>query len=119
LARAARRANIGAVKHRGRARTTSRWLAASLVAAWLAVALHADSAEAAAARTEKFASRFGEAAFDVMILRTASTAALLAGSAFFIASVPLVLPFEGWRPSFNAFVYAPYEYVVLRPLGDF
>jgi len=77
------------------------------------------SAGAEGNRTGEFASRFGEAAFDVAILRPLSAAALVAGSAFFVASLPLVLPFEGWRASYDAFVGAPYEYVVLRAVGDF
>ena len=70
-------------------------------------------------RTANFTARFFEGTFDVLVLRPLSTAALAAGSAFFIASIPLVAPFEGVTPSWNTFVYAPYEYVVLRDIGDF
>ena len=48
-----------------------------------------------------------------------SMTALVAGSIFFVASVPLVAPFEGIRPAWSTFVYAPYEYTILRGLGDF
>jgi len=100
-----------------------------LAAAWLAQAVHAGSAQAnALERTAEFAPRFGEAAFDVAILRPLSAAALAVGSAFFVASVPFVAPWpmvqgqsftEGVGPAWTTFVYAPYEYTVLRDLGDF
>lgn len=91
-----------------------------MIAATLAFAVHAGSAQAGAFdQTAKFAPRFGEAAFDVLILRPLSGAALLAGSVFFVASVPFVAPFEGLRPAWNTYVYAPYEYTVLRDIGDF
>jgi hypothetical protein len=92
----------------------------AVIAASLALVVHAGSAQAAAfEQTGKFASRFGEATFDVLILRPMSVAALIAGSIFFVASVPLVAPFEGIRPAWSTFVYAPYEYTVVRDLGDF
>jgi hypothetical protein len=95
-------------------------MSALLAAASLAFALHADSAQATSfGRAAKFVPRFGEATFDVLILRPLSGAALLAGSVFFVASVPFVAPFEGLRPAWNTYVYAPYEYTVLRDIGDF
>jgi hypothetical protein len=63
--------------------------------------------------------RFGEGAFDVLVLRPLSAAALLVGSAMFVVSTPIVAPFEGVGPAWSAFVYAPFEYTILRPLGDF
>jgi hypothetical protein len=92
-----------------------------VVALGIAAAVCPDAvrAEQEGSTTAAFASRFAEASFDVAVLRPLSTVALVAGSAFFVASVPLVAPFEGLGPSWNAFVYAPYEYVVLREIGDF
>ena len=109
-----------------RAHRRSRWLGAG-IAASLAFVVHDGSASAAAfERTAEFAPRFGEAAFDVLVLRSLTAAALVAGSAFFVASVPLVGPYDGIRgstdgirSSWQAFVYAPYEYTVVRDLGDF
>jgi hypothetical protein len=101
----------------------------AVIGAALALVVHADSAQAASfEQTGKFASRFGEAAFDLLVLRPLSASALLAGSAFFVASAPLVAPYETFRtgdvveavhPAWSVFVYAPYEYTVLRDLGDF
>lgn len=104
----------------------SQWVHALAAAA---LVLHASPARAAGLeRTREFAARFGEAAFDLMILRPLSGAALAAGSIFFVASAPLSAP-EGWirtgsfvegvRPAWSTFVYAPYEYTILREIGDF
>ena len=100
-----------------------------LITVLLVLAAGRSAGAAEGDRTLHFLSRFGEGAFDVVILRPLSAAALVAGSAFFVASVPLVWPFEGgWhsafssenvRPSYNTFIYGPYEYVVLRDIGDF
>lgn len=106
-------------------RRRSRWVCGVLVAAWLGLVAHADAAQAAGfSQTAHVASRFGEASFDVIVLRPMSAMALAVGSVFFVASVPFVAPFgggrfEGVRSAWSAFVYAPYEYTVLRPLGDF
>jgi hypothetical protein len=102
-------------------------VSALLAAAWFVLVLRAGSAHAAVLdRTAEFFPRFGEVAFDVVVLRPLSIAALAAGSAFFVASVPLVGPYEGVRgstdgirSSWQTFVYAPYEYTILRGLGDF
>jgi hypothetical protein len=92
----------------------------AVIAASLALVVHAGSAQAAVfEQTGRFASRFTEATFDVLVLRPMSMTALVAGSIFFVASVPLVAPFEGIRPAWSTFVYAPYEYTILRGLGDF
>jgi VIT1/CCC1 family predicted Fe2+/Mn2+ transporter len=91
-----------------------------LAAASVAFSLHPDSAHAATFdRTGPFAERFGEATFDVIVLRPLSATALIAGSAFFVAAAPFVAPFEGVHPAWSTFVYAPYEYTVVRSLGDF
>jgi hypothetical protein len=110
---------------RVKTRRHSRWFGALLAATSLALVVHVDSAQAAG-ETAPFAQRFGEAAFDVIVLRPLTAAALVAGSVFFVASVPLVGPYEGARGSiegirgsWQTFVYAPYEYTVLRDLGDF
>ena len=103
-----------------RDRRTSRWVGGAIAAAWLAVALHADTARAADfSRTANLAKHFTDGAFDVVVLRPLSAVALVVGSVFFVASAPLVAPFEGVRPAWNTFVYAPYEYTVVRGLGDF
>lgn len=58
-------------------------------------------------------------AYDVAILRPLNAAATVLGTGFFLASLPLVAPFEGISTSWDVFVYAPYEYTVVRDLGDF
>ncbi len=60
-----------------------------------------------------------EVTYDVLILRPLNAVATLLGSGFFLISLPLVVPFEGIDTSWDVFVYAPYEYTVLRDLGDF
>ena len=100
-------------------RRRSRWTGALLIAAWLAFVVQADSAQASGlSRTAKLASRFTDATFDIVVLRPLSMVALVVGSAFFVASVPLVAPFEGVRPAWSTFVYAPYEYTIVRKIGD-
>jgi len=95
----------------------------------LALVLQTGPAQAAVLeRTGHFAKRFGEATFDILILRPLSVTALVAGSAFFVASAPFSTP-DGWirtgsfregiRPAWSTFVYAPFEYTILRDLGDF
>jgi len=126
LAPAPLRANIARVKER------TRRIAIAVTAAWFGLAVCGDSAQADGLdRTAKFAPRFGEAAFDVVALRPLNAAALLVGSALFVASLPAVLPFavykvfkgsqivEGVRPSWSTFVQPPLEQAVVRPLGDF
>jgi hypothetical protein len=109
-------------------RRASGWRRTALgIAVSLAVTAHANGAQAASeSNSRDFPLRFAEAAFDVSILRPLSAVALVTGSAFFVASVPLVAPYgaisgslDGVRGSFTAFVYAPYEYTVLRGIGDF
>jgi hypothetical protein len=107
----------------------SRLRGALLVAALLAPMVASRPAPAASLQeTVNATQRVGESAFDLVILRPLSGAALVVGSAFFVASAPFVAPmgfvrygasFEGWRPAFSTFVYAPFEYVILRDLGDF
>ena len=105
-----------------------RWIRA-LAVAGLALLLCTESAQAGAFdRTAHWAGRFGEAAFDVIVLRPLSAVALAAGSVFFVASAPVSTP-DGWirtgsfvegvRPAWSTFVYAPYEYTVLRGIGEF
>ena len=67
-----------------------------------------------------------EDAFDLIILRPTGAASLVVGSVFFVASAPVVVPYHavkgsiaGLRGSYDVFVYPPYEYTVLRDLGDF
>ncbi len=58
-------------------------------------------------------------AFDVAVLRPLNAAALALGTIFFAVSAPLVAPSGGVATAWDVFVYAPYEYTVLRDLGDF
>jgi hypothetical protein len=104
-----------------RPRVRSRWIGAALAVAWLAAVAPASSAQAdgALSRTGHMMGRFGEGAFDVIWLRPLSATALVVGSAMFVVSAPIVAPFEGLSPAWSAFVYAPFEYTVLRPIGDF
>ena len=41
------------------------------------------------------------------------------GAVFFCASAPFVWPSDGLQTAYDVFVYAPYEYTILRPLGEF
>ena len=91
---------------------------ALLVAALVAPVAGARPAAASLDETAKAAQRAADSAFDLVLLRPLSTAALVVGSTFFVVSVPFVAPFEGVRPAFSTFVYAPYEYVIKRDLGD-
>jgi hypothetical protein len=93
---------------------------ASLVAFVILVAGAAPGAEAAS--LSEMSSDFvrgAEIAYDVTILRPLNAAATVLGVGFFVASAPLVAPFEGLGSSWEVFVYAPYEYTVMRGLGDF
>lgn len=91
-----------------------------MLAAWLAIAVQAGPAQAADfSKTRDATYRVGATAFDLIVLRPLNAAALAVGTMFFVASVPFVAPFEGIRPAWSSFVYAPYEYTVLRPLGEF
>jgi len=73
------------------------------------------------------AQHFGESAFDLIVLRPFGAMAMAAGSVFFVASVPLVAPYpaikdgsiEGIRGAYSMFFYPPYEYTVVREIGDF
>jgi hypothetical protein len=106
-------------------RTRRSWLAATVLAAALSLSAPGAQAQSLAQVGHGFAAA-GEDAFDLIVLRPAGTVALLVGSVFFVASVPVVAPYhavkgsiEGIRGSFDVFVYPPYEYTALRDLGDF
>ena len=60
-----------------------------------------------------------EVAFDLLILRPLNAVALGLGTVFFCASAPFVWPSDGLSTAFDVFIFAPYEYTVLRPLGEF
>jgi hypothetical protein len=60
--------------------------------------------------------------YDLVILRPLNTVALALGAGFFTLSAPLVAPFggrEGIATAWDVFIAAPYEYTVVRDLGDF
>ena len=61
-------------------------------------------------------------AYDVVLLRPLNAVALVLGAGFFAVSAPLVAPFggrDGIATSWDVFIAAPYEYTVVRDLGDF
>ena len=60
----------------------------------------------------------GAVALDVMLLRPVSAVALVVGCIFFVASAPVVAPFEGFQESYDTFVYPQYHYAFERELGD-
>jgi len=106
-----------------RARRTRR----AAFALGLALCLAAPGAQAVeAAEIEHGFLRVGEQAFDLVVLRPTGFIALVVGSAFFTASAPVAAPYhavkgsmEGVRGAYDVFVYPPYEYTILRPLGEF
>lgn len=83
----------------------------------LACAVVLSLAQAGPARAD--AGEFWRSTFDIAVLRPLNAAAVVVGSAFFVASVPLVVWAEEPATAFDIFVYAPYEYTFLRDLGDF
>jgi len=93
----------------------------------LAIALAAPAVQAAGMDDfSRGMQGVGEDAFDLAVLRPAGVVAMLVGAVFFVASVPAVAPYhafqgstEGIRSSYDVFVYPPYEYTILRDLGDF
>jgi len=104
----------------------ARRITAVLAGAAFVFAMTAGAQARAASDSLEAAGNVGEQAFDLAWLRPLSAAALLAGSVFFVATVPLVAPydavrgsFDGVRGAWSTLVYAPYEYTVLRDLGEF
>jgi len=61
----------------------------------------------------------GAITLDAALLRPAGALALVVGCVFFVASAPLVAPFEGIQGSLDTFVRPQYDYTFLRELGDF
>jgi hypothetical protein len=57
--------------------------------------------------------------FDLIVLRPLGAAAMVVGVPFFVASAPFVGPTGGLPRAFDVFVYAPVDYTLLRPLGEF
>lgn len=94
-----------------RARRECRYALCGLVAA-LALAVGPPASAVSAAGV-------AAGAVDVAVVRPLNIAALAAGAIFFVATVPLVAPFEGIKTAWTTFVYAPYEYTFRRPIGDF
>jgi hypothetical protein len=96
--------------------TTAR---GAIVACVLGIAI---AAAPSAALAESFGDtmvRGAEVTYDVAILRPLNAVATVLGTGFFLASLPLVAPFEGISTSWDVFVYAPFEYTVLRDIGEF
>ena len=83
----------------------------------LAVALSLAAAPRAADAAS--ASEVADAAFDVVVLRPLNATGVVMGAVFFLVSVPFVAPFQGIDTAWDIFVYAPWEYTVLRDLGEF
>ncbi len=68
------------------------------------------------------AGEVADVAFDVVVLRPLNATAVVLGAVFFVGSAPFVAPFEGREgveTAWDIFVYAPWEYAVLRDLGEF
>ena len=97
----------------------SRWGVALLAAALLGPVAGPRPAAASFEETANASQRVADSAFDLILLRPLSGAALVVGSAFFVAAAPFVAPFEGLRSAWGTFVYAPYDYAIKRDLGDF
>ena len=95
-------------------RRAARGVVGALIAALLLVA-------AAPARADVWdqIDRNTSVAFDLVVLRPLNAAALVLGGVFFCASAPFVWPSEGLSTAYDVFIYAPYEYTVVRPLGEF
>lgn len=91
----------------------------AIVACLLGIAIASAPSTAAAGSVGDAMVRGAEVTYDVAILRPLNAAATVLGAGFFVVSLPLVAPFEGISTSWDAFVYAPFEYTVLRDLGDF
>ena len=58
-------------------------------------------------------------AFDLLVLRPMGVAGMGAGLVFFVASAPFVAPSGNISETFDIFLYAPFEYTFVRPLGVF
>ena len=66
--------------------------------------------------------QYAAQAFDVFPIRFLSAGATVVGFGAFLVSVPLVGPFgqvEAIRNSWEYFVLGPYDYTIVRPLGEF
>ena len=105
---------------------TQQRISAAIAAAAFAVTIAGASEARAASNTAEAATRVGQQVFDLAWLRPLSAVALATGSVFFVATVPIVAPydavrgsFDGVRGAWSTFVYAPYEYTVLRGIGEF
>lgn len=99
-----------------------RRIGAGILGAGIALVLAGGPAPAEAATLSEVGDGFvrgAAVAYDVTILRPLNAAATVLGAGFFLASAPLVAPFEGLETAWDVFVYAPFEYTVLRDLGEF
>ena len=107
-----------------RTRFSAHAIAALLCLAITFAAPHASYAEGASDYKERLSSyaervfRGVEVTFDLVVVRPLNLAGLAVGSAAFVLTSPLVFPHEGLATSWDVFVYAPYEYIFRRPLGD-
>jgi len=68
--------------------------------------------------TEVDLYQIGASALDVTLLRPLGALSLVAGSAFFLASLPFVAPSQRIETTWDIFVYSAYDYTVMRPLGE-
>lgn len=95
-------------------RRVTRLRSAALI---LALAL----AMPATAHAERDAAYYGNATFDVIVLRPLGFAASLIGFALFIPAAFMTAPggSEGIEQAWEQFVVTPAEHVYVRPLGEF
>lgn len=62
--------------------------------------------------------QIGASALDVTLLRPLGALSMVAGSVFFLASLPFVAPSQRIETTWDIFVYSAYDYTVIRPLGE-
>jgi len=61
----------------------------------------------------------GGKVFDAVVLRPLGAGASAVGLAAFVIAAPLTWPGGNLANSWELFVFGPYEYTFVRPLGDF
>ena len=93
--------------------------ARSMAGIALAAVLLATATPARAADPWEQAGHNVDVAFDLVVLRPLNAAALALGAVFFCVSAPFVWYSGGIPTAFDVFVNAPYEYTIVRPLGEF
>lgn len=103
--------------HSGRRSITAVAILATLLATTPATA---ETGPAVTGEADGIAwGEIGSKTFDVIVLRPLGAVATVAGTAFFIVTLPVVAPARGWDTTLDVFVLAPADYTFVRPLGDF